>query len=186
MGTIAIPGLVAGTWSLDAAHSEVGFVVRHMMVTKVRGTFQRFEGAIEIAPDPLQSTVTVTIDVTSINTDNADRDAHLRSADYFESEKFPSMTYRSTRVRDDGGDVLVDGDLTLHGVTKPVTLNVEVNGVQKDPWGGTRVGLSAEGELSRRDFGIDINMPLDGGGVVVGDKIKLVLELQAVLQTPAS
>jgi polyisoprenoid-binding protein YceI len=176
------PGLVAGTWTIDPAHSEVSFVVRHLMVSKVRGTFTGFTGTIVVAEDPLGSSVGADIDVSTIDTRDTNRDAHLRSADFFETDKYPTMTYRSTAVRREGDDFVVEGDLTLHGVTRSIPLEVEFNGVSGDPWGGTRAGFSAETEINRKDFGIDISMPLDGGGVVVGDKIKVHLEIEAILQ----
>jgi polyisoprenoid-binding protein YceI len=176
------PGLAAGTWTIDPTHSEVSFTVRHLMVSKVRGTFTGFTGTIHVAADPLASSVEADVDMSTIDTRDANRDNHLRSADFFDTTTHPTMTYRSTSVRPDGGDFVVDGELTLHGVTRPVALSLEFNGVSGDPWGGTRAGFSAETEISRGDFGIDISMPLDGGGVVVGDKIKVHLEIEAVLQ----
>jgi polyisoprenoid-binding protein YceI len=177
------PTLTAGTWAIDPSHSEVSFTVRHLMVSKVRGSFTGFSGAITIGGDPLLSAVEASVDMSSITTRDDNRDAHLRSADFFNTDNHPTMTYRSTGVRPDGDDYLVDGELTLHGVARPVQLHVEFNGVSPDPWGGTRAGFSAETELSRSDFGIDFNMPLDGGGVVVGDKVKVHLEIEATLAT---
>ncbi|MGI8754346.1 MAG: YceI family protein [Acidimicrobiales bacterium] len=179
------PEIPAGTWTIDPAHSEVGFSVRHLMVSKVRGTFDTFTGTITIAEDPTQSSVTAEVDMTSINTRDETRDGHLRTADFFDVEAHPSMTFTSTSVAPDGSDYKVTGDLTLKGVTRPVELSLEFNGTSSDPWGGTRAGLSAETEINRRDFGVDISMPLDGGGVVVGDKIKIALEIEAVLQADA-
>jgi polyisoprenoid-binding protein YceI len=180
--TTAQTPLAAGTWVIDLAHSEVSFSVRHLMVSKVRGSFTRFDGAITIAADPLQSTVAANIDLTSIDTRDAKRDEHLRSDDFFSTANFPSMSYRSTAVRADGDDFAVDGELTLHGVTQPVTLALEYNGSSPDPWGGTRAGFSAKTEINRRDFGVDLTMPLETGGVVVGDKISVYLEVEAILQ----
>ncbi len=182
--TVEIPGYLAGTWTIDPVHSDISFAVRHMMVSKVRGHFQTFEGEIRTAADPLASSATVSIDLTSLDTNNAQRDDHIRSADFFEVETHPTMTYRTTGVRADGGDFVVDGELTLHGVTRPVALEVEANGFSKDPFGGTRTGFSATGEINRKDFGIDIDLPMDGGGVVVGDKISIAIEVEAVLNTP--
>lgn len=177
---------VAGTWSIDPVHSDVSFSVRHMMVSKVRGRFAGVAGQIATAADPAGSSATATIDMTSIDTGNEQRDNHIRSADFFDVEKYPTMTYRSTGVRSDGHGqgYVVDGELSLHGVTRPLQLAVEVNGFGPDGFGGTRAGFSATGEINRRDFGIDISMPLDGGGVVVSDKVALLLEIEAVL-TPA-
>jgi polyisoprenoid-binding protein YceI len=178
-----VPAITAGTWNIDPTHSEVSFSVRHLMVSKVRGTFTGFSGAITIADDPLQSSVAASVDMSSIDTRDANRDAHLRSADFFHVEDHPNMTYRSTSVRPDGDSYAVDGELTLRGVTRPIQLNLEFNGVSADPWGGTRAGFSAATEINRRDFGVDITMPLDGGGVVVGDKVKIELEIEAILAT---
>ena len=182
--TSTIPGYLVGTWTIDPAHSDVSFSVKHMMVSKVRGRFSAFEGELVTAEDPLQSSVTATIDMASIDTNQAQRDAHIRSADFFEVETHPTMTYRSTGIRPDGEDFLVDGELTLKGVTKPVTLTLELGGFGPDAFGGTRAGFSASTTINRRDFGVDISMPMDGGGVVVGDKITINLEIESVLVTP--
>ena len=179
---VEIPGYVAGTWTIDPVHSEVSFVVRHMMVSKVRGRFDKFEGTIVTAPDPLQSSVTATVELSSVNTGEPNRDNHIRSADFFEVESHPTLTFRSTGVRPDGDDFLLDGDLTIRGTTKPVTLKLEVNGFGPDAYGGTRAGFSASGEINRNDFGVDIAMPLDGGGVVLSDKVQINLEIQGVLR----
>ena len=181
--TTQIPGYVVGTWDIDASHSTVGFVVRHMMVSKVRGFFRDFSGEIVTAEDPTQSTVTATIDLGSIDTRQEQRDAHIRSADFFDVDNHPAMTVRSTGVRADGADWIVDGELTLKGNTKPVSLALELNGFGPDAYGGTRAGFSARTEISRSAFGVDIQMPMDGGGVVVADKIVVELEIQGVLRT---
>ena len=180
--TTQIPGYVVGTWDIDASHSTVGFSVRHMMVSKVRGYFTKFSGEIVTAEDPAQSTVTASIDMDSIDTRQEQRDAHIRSADFFDADNHPQMTFRSTSVRTDGADWFVEGELTLKGHTKPVTLALEVNGFGPDAYGGTRAGFSAKTEISRKEFGVDIDMPMDGGGVVVGDKIAVELEIEAVLR----
>ena len=180
--SIEIPGLVAGTWDIDPVHSEVGFSVRHLMVSKVKGTFKTFSGSITIAENPLESKVEATIDASTVDTRDENRDTHLRSSDFFEVEKHPQIIFRSTSVHPKGSDYTVTGDLTIHGVTRSVDLELEFNGVSPDPWGGTRAGFSASTEISRSDFGIEFNMALDGGGVVVGDKIKITLEVEAVLQ----
>ena len=176
------PEIPAGTWTIDPSHSEVGFSVRHLMVSKVKGNFERFEGSLVIAEDPLASSVTASIDLSSINTRDETRDGHLRSGDFFDTDSNPTMTFTSTSVAAKGDDYVVTGDLTIKGVTKPVELSLEFNGVHPDPWGGTRSGFSAETEISRKDWGIDFQVPMDGGGVVIGDKIKVVLEVEAVLQ----
>jgi polyisoprenoid-binding protein YceI len=180
---IQIPGYVVGTWDIDASHSTVGFSVRHMMVSKVRGYFREFSGEIVTAEDQERSTVTATIDMDSIDTRQEQRDAHIRSADFFDVGNHTVMTFRSTEVRADGADWTVVGDLTIKGVTKPVELALEVNGFGPDAYGGTRAGFSARTEISRKEFGVDIDMPMDGGGVVVGDKISIELEIEAVLRT---
>jgi polyisoprenoid-binding protein YceI len=182
LGTTTIPGYRTGTWQIDTTHSDVSFSVRHMMVSKVRGQFTDFEGTIVTAAEPTESSVTATIKLDSIDTRNAQRDEHIRSADFFEVEKYPTMTYRSTSLADNGdGTWTLDGELSLHGVTKNVALQLELNGFTADPYGGQRAGFSATTELNRRDFGIDISLPMDGGGVVVGDKITVSLEIEAVL-----
>ena len=181
--SVQIPGYVVGTWDIDPTHSTVGFSVRHMMVSKVRGYFRDFSGEIVTAENPAQSTVTAAIDLASIDTRQEQRDAHIRSADFFDVENHPTMTFRSTGVRTDGADWFVDGELTIKGTTKPVALALELNGFGPDAHGGYRAGFSARTEINRNDFGVDIKMPMDGGGVVVGDKITVELEIEAVLRT---
>jgi polyisoprenoid-binding protein YceI len=177
-----IPGYVAGTWVIDPIHSEVGFTVRHLMVSKVRGRFETFEGEIVTGDDILDTRATATMDLNSINTGNEDRDNDLRSSNYFESDKYPTMTYRTTNLRVVGDGYVADGELTVKDITNPVSLQVEFNGISADPWGGTRAGLSASGEINRKDFGVTFDIPMEGGGLVVGDKIQLNLEIEAVLQ----
>jgi polyisoprenoid-binding protein YceI len=180
--TTSIPGYVAGTWAIDPVHSEVGFTVRHMMVSKVRGKFTDFSGQFVTGADPLDSTVTATVQLASIDTGNADRDNHIRSADFFEVDAHPVMTFRSTGVRANGDGYALDGELTLKGVTRPVTLDIELGGFGPDPFGGVRAGFTAVGEIKRSDFGVDFNAVLETGGVVVGDKVTLLLEIEGVLQ----
>jgi polyisoprenoid-binding protein YceI len=165
----AIPGYEAATWNIDPVHSEVGFSVRHMMVSKVRGRFTTFSGQIVTAEDPTKSSVTAEIDLGSINTGQDQRDDHIRSADFFEVEKYPTMTYQSTGVRVEDGEYVLDGDLTLKGVTKSVPLKLELNGFGPDAYGGTRAG-----------FNVNFSAPMQNGGVVVADKIQLHLEIEAV------
>ncbi len=180
-----IPGYIAGTWTIDPSHSEVSFTIRHLMVSKVRGRFTGFEGQVVTGADPLQSSVRATVDLASIDTANADRDTHVRSTDFFDVARHPTMTYQSTGVRFDGDDLVVDGELSLHGVTRSVPLKLEVNGFQPStPFGDTRVGFSATGELNRSDFGITFNMPLDSGGIALGEKIRLTIEIEAILDSP--
>jgi polyisoprenoid-binding protein YceI len=176
-----IPGYVAGTWNIDPIHSEVGFSVRHMMVSKVRGRFTNFSGQIVTAEDPFKSSATAEIDLKSITTGADQRDAHLRSADFFEVEKYPTMTYRSTAARFEDGNYILDGELTLKGVTKNVPLVLELNGFGPDAYGGTRAGFTASGEINRRDFNVNFDAPMQNGGVVVADKITLHLEVEAIL-----
>ena len=176
-----IPGYVAGKWSIDPVHSEVGFSVRHMMVSKVRGRFTEFSGDIVTGDRPEDSSVTAEISLSSINTGQDQRDAHIRSADFFEVETYPTMTYRSTGVRVEDGDFVVDGDLTLKGVTKNVPLRLELNGFGPDAYGGTRAGFTATGEINRRDFNVNFSAPMQNGGAVVADKIQIHLEIEAVL-----
>jgi polyisoprenoid-binding protein YceI len=180
--TTSIPGYLAGTWDIDTSHSDVSFTIRHMMVSKVRGRFGVFSGEIVTGENLTDSSVTATIDATSIDTNNEQRDGHIRSADFFDVENHPQWTFRSTGVRVDDGDLALDGELTIKGVTRPVTLALEVNGFGPDAWGGTRAGFSASTTIDRNDFGVDIKMPLDGGGVVVGDKVQISLEIEGVLR----
>ena len=181
---VEIPGYVAGTWAIDPVHSEVSFTVKHMMVSKVRGRFDTFEGTIVTGPDPLSSSVTASVDLSSVNTGQEQRDAHIRSADFFEVEKHPFMTFASTGVTPDGDRFLLVGDLTLKGVTKSVTFKLDVNGFGPDAYGGTRVGFSATTEISRGEFGVNFNGPIPGvpGGVAVSDKVTINLEIEGVLQ----
>jgi polyisoprenoid-binding protein YceI len=176
-----IPGYIAGTWTIDAVHSDVSFSVRHMMVSKVKGRFGSFSGTIVTAENPLASTVTAEIDLNSIDTNNSQRDDHIRSADFFEVDKNPKITFTSTSVEGSGTDFVVHGDLSIKGNTKNVPLKFELNGFGPDAYGGTRAGFSASTEISRKEFGVDIDLPMDGGGVVIGDKVTVTLEIEAVL-----
>jgi polyisoprenoid-binding protein YceI len=177
---VSIPGYEAATWNIDPVHSEVGFSVRHMMVSKVRGRFTTFSGQLVTAEDPTKSSVTAEIDLGSINTGNEQRDEHIKSPDFFDVENHPSMTYRSTGVRVEDGDYVLDGELTLKGVTKNVSLKLELNGFGPDPYGGTRAGFTATGEINRSDFNVSFNAPMANGGAVVSDKVNLQLEIEAV------
>jgi len=185
---VQIPGFVAGTWEIDPVHSEVSFVVRHMVVSKVRGRFDRFSGTIVIDQDLARSSVTATIDASSINTNEPNRDNHVRSADFLDVENFPNITFRSTAVRSEGGGFFLDGVLTIRGATRQVTLDVEVNGFTPDPYGGTRAGFSATTEINRQDFGVSYNGPIPGANnaMVLSDKVTLNLEVEAVLQGSGS
>jgi polyisoprenoid-binding protein YceI len=178
-----IEGYLAGTWNIDPVHSEVGFSARHMMVSKVRGRFTKFSGQIVTGADPIESAAHAEIDLASITTGNDQRDDHIRSADFFEVETYPTMTYHSTGVRPDGdGGYILDGELTLKDVTKSVPLTLELNGFGPDPFGGTRAGFTATGEINRKDFNVNFSAPMQNGGVVVSDKIGLHLEIEAVLE----
>ncbi|ALL76835.1 hypothetical protein AD006_18750 [Pseudonocardia sp. EC080610-09] len=177
-----IPGYVAGTWDIDPVHSDVAFVVRHMMVSKVRGRFEQVSGELVTAENLEDSTVTATIDASSLSTGNEQRDGHIRSADFFEVEKYPEWTFRSTGLAAKGDDFVLTGDLTLKGVTKPVELDLELSGFGPDAWGGTRAGFTATTTIKRSEFGVDIELPMDGGGVVVSEKVGVELEIQAVLR----
>lgn len=180
--TTAIPGYVAGIWDIDATHSDVSFSVRHMMVSKVRGRFNGVSGHLVTADDLLDSSVTAEIDVNSFDTGNPQRDDHIRSADFLHAAQFPTMTYRSTGVHRDGDQIVVEGELTLRGITRQVPLTVELTGFGPDPYGGTRAGFSATAKINRKDFGIDTELPLDGGGVVIGDTVQISLDIEAVLR----
>ncbi|MFV8173846.1 YceI family protein [Mycolicibacterium peregrinum] len=180
--TVAVAtDLTAGTWAIDPVHSSINFSVRHLMVSKVRGSFQTFSGAITVAEDGTPS-VSATIDVNSIDTRNEQRDAHVRSADFFDADNHPTATFVSTGVRPDGDDYVVDGDFTLKGVTKPVSLKLEYDGVNPGMGQGAVAGFEASVVLNRKDFGIDIDMPLETGGTVVGDKVTITLEIEALKQ----
>lgn len=181
--TTSIPGYQAGTWVVDPVHSEVSFTVRHLMVSKVRGRLTRFDGVLVTAANPLDSSVEARVDLSSIDTGNTDRDAHVRSADFLDVEQFPELTYRSTGIRAAGDGFVVDGELSLHGVTQQVLLELEVNGFQANtPMGDSRVGFSARAEIDRTDFGVEFNAPLDNGGVMLANLIQITLEVEAVLQ----
>jgi polyisoprenoid-binding protein YceI len=184
--TRAFEGLqipAAGTYDLDAAHKRVGFVVRHLMVSKVRGQFAQASATITIAEDPLQSSVTASIVTTSIETGQTDRDNHLRSGDFFEAEKYPTIEFRSTGIKSHAGaEFVLDGELTLKGVTKPVELVVEFEGATTSPYGQAVFGFSATTEIDREDFGLTYNMALESGGVMIGKKVKIEIEGEAIRQ----
>jgi polyisoprenoid-binding protein YceI len=183
-GDVEIPGYIAGTWDIDPVHSHIGFVARHLMVSKVHGSFTKVEGQIITAASPLESSATATIDMDSLSTGNEQRDGDVKGENFLDTANHPTMTYRSTGLRLDGGDIIADGELTIKGIAHPLALTVEVNGFGPDPYGGTRAGLSAIGEINRTDYGITANLVLPTGGVVVSEKIQLVLEIEASLQAP--
>jgi polyisoprenoid-binding protein YceI len=173
-----LTALPAGTWNIDASHSDVGFTARHLM-SRVRGLFEKFEGQIVTGDQP---SATASIDLTSINTRDDNRDGHLRSGDFFDVENNGPMTFASTKVEAGGKGLLVTGDLSLKGVTKPVVLDVEFLGTESDPWGGTRAGFEGTTTISRKDWGIDFNIPMDGGRLLIGDKIDITIAVEAVLE----
>ena len=171
----------AGSWNIDPSHSSVEFVARHLMVTKVRGAFKEFSGTIDVAEDPGQSRVSVDIALASVDTGDEQRDGHLKSPDFFDLENHPAMTFRSTGLAPAGDTWALNGDLSIKGVTQPVTLELEFLGVATDPWGNGKAAFRAEGEINREDFGVTWNVPLEGGGVLVSKKIKIEIEAQAML-----
>ena len=170
-----------GTWDVDAAHSVAEFSVRHMMIANVKGTFRIKSGTVVFdEADPANARVEAVLDAASVNTGAADRDAHLKSADFFDVANHPELTFRSTRVTPTGDGYRVDGELTIRGVPKPVTLDVEVDGFQNDPWGHRRAGIAATTAFERSAWGLTWNMAIEAGGVLVGDKVKVALHLQLV------
>ncbi|MEY5145437.1 MAG: hypothetical protein RL745_806 [Actinomycetota bacterium] len=173
----------AGTWTIDAAHSNIGFVARHAMITKVRGNFDTFEGTFAVNPEsPSASTINFTADLASVNTGVADRDGHLRSADFFDVENNKQMTFASTGLTVNGASASLNGNLTIKGATVPVTIEVELNGVTTDPFGNVRAGFEGTTTISRKDFGLTWNAPLEAGGWLVSDEIKVVLDISAIKQ----
>jgi len=174
---------VSTTYKIDPQHSTAQFVVRHMMITNVRGGFSGVQGSVTWDPaNPGASSAEATITVANINTNEPDRDKHLQSADFLDVEKYPTITFKSTKVEPAGdGEVKLTGDLTIHGVTKPVVLKVEgPTPAGKDPWGNTRIGASATTKIKRSDFGLNFNAVLETGGVLVGDELKLELEVSLI------
>lgn len=175
-----LTGLTTGTWTVDPSHSEVGFVVRHLMVSKVKGRFGGVSGTITVAENVLESVVEASADIATVDTRDESRDAHLKSADFFDAEKFPTISFRSTGIREKGNDYALDGDLTIKGVSKPVSFDLEYNGAATNPMtNGQSAGFSAETEVNRKDFGLEWNVALESGGVLVADKVKIHLEIEA-------
>lgn len=171
----------AGTWVLDPSHTEIGFTVRHL-VSKVRGKFEEFDSTVVVAENIADSKATASISLASINTGTPDRDTHIRSNDFFGVEENQKMTFEATGIKEDGEDYIVTGDLTIKNVTKAVELDVELLGVGSDPWGGTRVGFEAGTDISRKDWGIDFNIPVQGEKLMIGDKVSIKITAEAVLQ----
>ena len=171
-------------WDFDPVHSSINFWVRHLMVSKVHGRFHDWKGTLELDDaDPSKSRIEVTIVAKSIDTRDEKRDAHLRSPDFLDADNHPNITFKSTAIEKKGDDrLLVTGDLAIHGTTRPVTLDVEMGGRAKDPWGGERTGFSATTAIDRKDYGLQWNMALETGGVLVGDKVNITIEVEAVKQ----
>jgi polyisoprenoid-binding protein YceI len=168
-----------GTWNVDPVHSSVEFHVKHLGIATVKGVFKEFEGSLQVGPDG--ATASGSVKVASIDTREEKRDGHLRSPDFFDAEQFPEITFKSTSITPAGGeDFEVTGDFTIHGVTKPLTLSASLEGAETDPEGNQRVGLSAKGQINRGDYGMTFNMALGSGNVVVGEKVKILLEISAV------
>ncbi len=180
--TSATPILVPGVWDIDPGHSSVEFVTRHLL-SRVRGRFTDFAGTIEVGANPADSAAEVTIQAASIDTNHEERDAHLRNPDFLDVERYPTVAFRSSRVRLFDGTLRLDGDLTIRDVTKPVSLEVEYLGWSDDPWGGKRGAFSARTEVNRDDFGVNWNIALETGGLLVGKRVQIELEIEAVLRS---
>lgn len=176
----SIPGLVAGTWTIDAAHTEIGFTVRHLM-SKVRGIFDSFSGEINVKDTVEESGVSVSVDLSSVDTRSEQRDGHLRSSDFFNVESHPTMTFVSTGVRAHGDDWILTGELTIKDYAKPIEFEFEFLGVEQSPFGQTVAGFEAKTSLSRKEWGIDFNIPLEGGKLLIGDKVDIHLTIEATL-----
>ncbi|PII81662.1 polyisoprenoid-binding protein [Leucobacter sp. OLJS4] len=176
-----IPGYRTGTWKIDPTHSEVGFSIRHLAISKVKGKFEKFDATFQTGENPLDSTVSATAEVASVNTNQADRDGHLRTGDFFLAEEYPELSFVSTGAREDGGDFLVDGELTMRGVTKPVTFNFEFGGFGEDAYGNYKAGFTATTVVKREDFGLTWNAPLEKGGLLLGSDVTINIDVQAAL-----
>lgn len=176
----ALDALTPGTWTVDPSHSNIMFIARHLVVAKVRGRFTDFAGTVTVADDRLASQVEATVQAASVSTDDDARDAHLRSGDFFDVENHPTWTLVSTGIESAGSDYVLNADLTIKGVTKSVAFDLEFEGVATDPWGNTKAGFSASAEINRKDWGLEWNVALEAGGVLVGEKVKIVLEIEAV------
>lgn len=180
VSTSGLAALTPGIWTVDAGHSTIGFVVRHLVVAKVRGQFTDFAGTITVGDDPLTSKVEATVQAVSIATRDEGRDGHLRGGDFFDVENHPTWTLVSTGIDAAGRGYVLHADLTIKGVTQQVDFDLEFDGVAVDPWNNTKAGFTAEAEISRKDFGLEWNVALEAGGFVVGDKVKIVLEIEAL------
>lgn len=169
-------------WTIDPTHSEVGFKVKHMMFTNVKGFFNDYTANIDFNDDLKDANLEFEANVSSVFTNNNDRDNHLRSADFFDAEHYPTLKFKSTKIEGTGNQYEITGDLTIKGVTKPVTFNAEYSGLMTDPWGNTKVGLNLDGKINRKDFGLTYNAALETGGVLVGENVKLNAEIQLIEQ----
>ncbi|WP_298229256.1 YceI family protein [Gryllotalpicola sp.] len=181
MTALDIPGYKAGTWTIDPSHTEVGFSVRHLAIAKVRGKFEKFEATIVTAENPLESTVSAKAEVASVNTNDMNRDNHLRTGDFFEAAKYPYIEFVSTGVRQAGHDFKIDGNLTIKDVTKPLTFDFEFLGFQADPYGNYKAGGTAKGKINREDWGLTYNTVLEGGGFLIGSEVTITLEIEVTL-----
>jgi polyisoprenoid-binding protein YceI len=181
MTTNTTTAQLTGTWTIDVAHSRLGFSVRHAGIATVRGSFTGFEGTLVLdGANPANSTATATIDATTFSTGSEQRDGHVKSPDFLDVEKYPTLSFTSTEVRQDGEDFVLVGNLTIRDTTKPVEIAVVVEGEAVDPFGNTRVGFSGETQINRKDFGLTWNAALEGGGLLVGDKVKITLDISAI------
>lgn len=173
----------SGTWVLDPSHTRIGFAAKHAMVTTVRGAFLDFEGTLELdGENPANSSANLVIQAASFDSGSAQRDGHVKGADFLDVEKYPTLTFTSTSVRTDGSDFVLVGDLTIHGTSRPVEIAVELEGVEGDPFGNSRVGFSGSTTISRKDFGLTWNVALESGGILVSDKVKITLDVSAIKQ----
>ena len=167
------------TWAIDPSHSEVNFKVKHLVISTVTGAFHTFEGTVHTESEDFDgATASFSIDVDSVSTNSADRDGHLKSGDFFDAENHPKIVFENGKLSKSGDDYTLAGDLTIRGVTKPVTLDVEFGGIAKDPWGNTKAGFEITGKIARKDWGLNWNTPLEAGGMLVGEEVKLSLNVQ--------
>lgn len=177
-----IPGYRAGTWTIDPTHSEVGFSVRHLAISKVKGKFENFDATFVTGENPLDSSVQASAEVASVTTNEKNRDEHLRTGDFFAADEFPQLTFSSTGAREENGSFVVDGDLTMRGITKPVSFNFEFGGFGEDPYGNYKAGFTATAVVKREDFGLTWNAPLEKGGLLLGSDVTISIDVQAALQ----
>jgi len=180
--TIDVATIPAGTWTLDPTHSDITFSVRHLAISKVRGSFEKFDVTVVTTENPADTTITASVDVASVNTNQADRDGHLKTSDFFLVEEFPTMDFVSTGVRVEGEEFFVDGNLTLRGVTKQITLKGEFGGITTDGYGQVKAGASASTKINRLDYGVNWNAALEAGGLTLGNDVTINFEIQVVLQ----